>query len=131
MLNVSTDNVCRLIDLAREFHAQEQVSIPEDPGNPSGDWAVQTLASHADDATFQEFKSIVDDLEPDQQQEVVALLWLGRGDYEEEEWQDALQLAEDSWNRRTAEYLIAHPFLPDHLVDGLDMLGYSCESLER
>lgn len=130
MLNVSTDNIRQLIALAREFQAQEEVSFPEEPGNPSGDWAMQMLASHADDSTFQEFKSIVDDLEPDQQQEVVALLWVGRGDYGEDEWDLAVEQARDSWNLRTAEYLIAHPHLSDYLTEGLDAMGYSWDSLE-
>ena len=127
MLNVSVYSVCRLIELAREFHAQEAVSIPEEPDSPSGDWAVQMLASHATDDSFREFKSIVDDMEPDQQQEVVALLWLGRGDYSEEEWQEALVLAKDSWNLRTAEYLIGHPLLSDYLEAGLEVFGRSCD----
>lgn len=130
MLNVSTLNICRLSELAREFQAQEEVSFPENPGNPSGDWAAQILASHADDSTFGEFKSIVDDLEPDQQQEVVALLWLGRGDYGEDEWGEALLHARDSWNLRTAEYLIAHPHLSDYLAEGLEALGYSADCQE-
>ncbi|WP_323846558.1 DUF3775 domain-containing protein [Microbulbifer magnicolonia] len=126
MLSVSPDNVCRLVELAREFHAQEAVTIPEDPANPSGDWAVQMLASHADDASFLEFKAIVDDLEPDQQQELVALLWLGREDYGRPEWRDALAQAADSWNPQTAEYLIAHPLLASYLEKGLDLHGYQC-----
>lgn len=130
MLNVSTHNICRLIDLAREFQAQEEVSFPEDPGSPSGDWAAQILASHQDDSTFGEFKSIIDDLEPDQQHEVVALLWVGRGDYCEDEWDDAVLQARDSWNLRTAEYLIAHPHLSDYLAEGLEVMGYSPDCLE-
>lgn len=130
MLNVSTHNIGRLINLAREFHAQEEVSFPEEAANPSGDWGAQILASHSDDASFQEFKSIIDDLEPDQQQEIVALLWLGRGDFGEDEWESVLELAEDSWTLRTAEYLIAHPHLADYLTEGLDTLGYDAESLE-
>ncbi len=126
MLNIGSDTVCRLIDLAREFHAQEEVSIPEEPANPSGDWAVQMLASHADDASLQEFKAIIEDLEPDQQQEIVALLWLGREDYSKGEWRDALEQAADSWNLETAEYLIAHPLLADYLEKGLDLFGYHC-----
>lgn len=127
MLNVNSETVCRLITLAREFHAQEEVTFPEEPENASGDWVIQVLASHSGDTTFLEFKSIIDDLEPDQQQEMVALLWLGRGDFAADEWAAALEEAADSWNLRTAEYLIAHPLLPDYLLEGLDMLGYSCE----
>lgn len=126
MLNVGPDTVCRLIELAREFHAQEAVTFPEEPGNPSGDWAVQMLASHDDDTTLQEFTAIVADLEPDQQQEVVALMWMGRGDFDVGEWRDCVKEARANWSPRTAEYLIAHPMVADHLAEGLDMLGYSC-----
>lgn len=76
MLNVSVDTVYELINLAREFHAQEQVSFPEDAGNPSGDWAVQMLADHAGDATADAFIATVNDLDVDQQQELVALFWI-------------------------------------------------------
>lgn len=127
MLSTSPDTICRLINLAREFQAQEGVSFPEDPDNPSGDWAVQMLASHANDESYQEFKSIVDDLEPDQQQEVVALLWLGRDDYSKADWKALLAQAADSWNSRTAEYLITHPLLPDYLDRGLELFDYRCD----
>lgn len=127
MLDVNPDTVCRLIELAREFHAQEEVVIPDEPGDPGDDWGVQILASHSGDATFLEFKSIIEDLEPDQQQEIVALLWLGREDYVLEEWDDALEDARYAWSDHTAEYLMAHPFLPDYLAEGLSQHGYACE----
>lgn len=127
MLDVNPETVCRLITLARVFHAKEAVVIPEQPTSPSDDWAMQILADHADDEVFLEFKSIIDDLEPDQQQQVVALLWLGRGDGTLEDWPELLEQAQDDWNPSTAEYLIAHPFLADHLLEALDMQGYACE----
>lgn len=127
MLDINPDIVCRLIELSREFHAQEEVVFPEIEGSPSGDWATQMLANHVDDMSFQEFKSIVRDLEPGQQQQVVALLWTGRGDFSEEEWEDALEQARYEWNLKTAEYLIVHPLLAEHLEEGLELLGYSCD----
>jgi hypothetical protein len=127
MFDVNPDIVCRLIELAREFHAQEEVVFPEIIGNPSGDWATQTLASHIEDMTFQEFRSIVQDLEPDQQQQIVALLWVGRGDFTIDEWEDALELAHDDWTPSTAEYLIVHPLLVEYLMEGLELFGYRCD----
>ena len=127
LLDISIETVCRIIDLAREFHAQEQVVIPEEPGNPSGDWAQQVLAAHVDDRTFQEFKANIQDLEPDQQNQLVALLWLGRGDYERDEWNDAVTYAAECASPRTAEYLMAHPMLADYLIEGLAHFGYSCD----
>ena len=95
-LNLSGATVCHLVELARHVHAQEAVTIPEDPGNPDdGDWPAQILADHRQDTALQEFHAVVEDLETDQQQERVALLWLGRGDYSEEEWDEALSLARD------------------------------------
>jgi hypothetical protein len=127
MLELNPDTVCFLIDKAHEFHAKEDVVIPDTPGSPTEDWALQVLADHGDDATLQEFKNTVQDLEPDQQVQLVALLWLGRGDYSVDEWDDALAEARRSWTPRTAEYLIAHPLLADYFEDALSELGYSCE----
>lgn len=127
MLDVNPETVCRLIALARAFHAKDVVVIPQDPTSPSDDWALQVLADHADDELFLEFESIIADLEPDQQQQIVALLWLGRGDGTLEDWAALLEQARDQWNPRTAEYLIAHPYLADFLQEALDMQGYSCD----
>ncbi|MFW6093270.1 MAG: DUF3775 domain-containing protein [Pseudomonadota bacterium] len=127
MLDVNPDTVCRLIDLAREFHGQEAVSIPEEPDNPADHWPREVLAAHTGDATLGEFRSIIEDLEPDQQQQVVGLLWVGRGDYELDEWADALEYAAHAWTETTADYLIAHPLLADYLREGLELHGYSCD----
>lgn len=127
MLEISVDTVCRLVALAREFHAQEQVVIPEEPGNPGDDWGLQVLAAHAGDSTFREFKSIVRDLDPDQQHELVALFWLGRGDYSLDEWNDAVEYAAECNAGNTSEYLIAHPMLSDYLVEGLAAYDISCD----
>lgn len=127
MITVNPETISRLMDLARTFHAKEQVVIPQEPNSPSDDWALQALADHEGDEYYSEFESIIDDLEPDQQQEVVALMWLGRGDGTLEEWDDLLKQAGEQWNTRTADYLIAHPFLAEHLREGLDMHGYDSD----
>ena len=128
MLNLNPDTVCFLISKARVFHSQEGVVIPEITDSPSDDWALQALAAHSGDSVFQEFKSTIDDLEPDQQQEVVALMWLGRDEFSIDEWEAAREEARNSWTENTAEYLIGHPQLSDYLLEGLDLLGYSCDS---
>jgi hypothetical protein len=127
MLDINPDTICFLIDKAHEFHAREEVVIPDTPGSPTEDWALQILADHGDDAIVQEFRSTVADLEPDQQAQLVALFWLGRGDYDVEEWDEAVAEARRLRNARTAEYLIAHQLVADCFEDGLDLLGYSCE----
>ncbi|HID49269.1 MAG TPA: DUF3775 domain-containing protein [Chromatiales bacterium] len=127
MLDVNPETVCYLIDRAREFHAREEVVIPDNPDSSTDDWALQVLADHQGDLTYQEFVATVNDLEPDQQQNLVALLWVGRGDFDASEWQAALDEARESWTPQTGEYLIAHPLLADYLLEGLTLLGYGCE----
>lgn len=127
MLELNPETVCFLIGKAREFHAKEEVVIPDEHLSPSEDWARQVLAVHGGDPTFQEFKATIYDLEPDQQATVVALMWLGRGDYDEDQWNAAYSEAVSANTSRTAEYLIATPLLSDFLEEGLSMLGYSCE----
>jgi len=127
MLDVNPNTVCELMELAREFHAQEQVVFPEEPEISGVEWPLQMLEAHSEDPTLDIFRSLVDDLTPDQQQQVVALLWLGRGDYSLDEWEDALTYAAEAWNEATADYLIAHPLLANHLAEGLDQHGYRCD----
>ena len=129
MLNVRPETICFIIAKAREFQAKEEVVIPEIPSSPAEDWAMQVLADHADDFCLQEIRETVDDLDPDQQAELIALMWLGRGDYSIEEWdtavEDALAHYEDHGN--STEYLLAHPMVSDDLEEGLIAHGYSCE----
>jgi hypothetical protein len=127
MIDVSPDTVCFIINKAREFHAKEQVAIPEPPNSPADDWAMQVLADHLDDFTYAELRNTINDLEPDQQICLVALMWLGRGDFAIDEWSDALEQARDAYNARTAEYLIATPLVADYLEEGLNAHGYACD----
>jgi hypothetical protein len=126
MLDVNPDTVRFLIDKAREFQVKESVTFPEQqPLSPADDDSLtQILADHGDDPTLGEFRSTVDDLEPDQQVSLVALMWVGRGDYDAEEWDTALAQAGESWNERTADYLIGTPLVGDYLEEGLELLGY-------
>ena len=126
MLNINPDIVCSIISRAREFHAKEEVVIPN-AGDDDADWAMQVLADHADDPSFQELKTNIDDLEPDQQVTLVALMWLGRGDYTTEDWQEAVLFARERWNHRTAEYLIGTPLVADYLEEALSQFNLSCD----
>ena len=138
MLTVNADVVCRLIDLSHIFHGQEGLAIPDEMDNevldssaaiadsPADDAPRQMAAGHGDNTAFQEFKSIIDEMDRDQQLEVVGLLWLGRGDYTLEEWDSVIEQARDQWTPDTAEYLMDHPLLAAYLQEGLEQHGYDC-----
>ncbi len=128
MLNIQPETVCFIITKAREFQAKEGVVIPEDlPDSPSENWAQQMLADHDGDHTLQEVSGAIAELDDDALVELVALMWLGRGDYTLEEWRVAKQDAEASRSDHTAGYLLSHPQVAFYLEEGLNAHGFSCD----
>jgi hypothetical protein len=126
MLHIRLETLCFIIAKAREFQAKEDVVIPEVPESPSDDWALQVLADHRDDYSVREIEDTLAELNGRQRAELIALMWLGRGDYEIDEWEAAVDEALGDLSVRAAEYLLAHPMVPDYLEDGLIAHGYYC-----
>lgn len=126
MLEINPEIVCNIIQRAREFHAKEVVHIPEEPPEKTDDWYEQVLSDYAEDDTLQEVMSTIKDLEPIQQASIVALFWIGRGDFEVQEWNEALAEARRNWTDATAEYLLTKPMVADYLEEALNKMGFDC-----
>ncbi|MDX8468618.1 DUF3775 domain-containing protein [Mesorhizobium sp. VK23B] len=77
----------------------------------------------SEDLTEEEFRELINDLNVDEAAELVALAWVGRGDYEASEWVDAVAAARERANKRTAKYLLGLPQLADWLEEGLEAIG--------
>jgi hypothetical protein len=129
-LTISPETVCFLIVKAREFDVKDPVSEPDPGSNASDDHMISVLEDHGDDPSAQEISSVIDALSVDEQVDLVALAWLGRGDYTATDWAEVRGEAYAARNDRTAAYLLGMPLLPDHLEEGLSMLGMSCEEFE-
>ena len=130
MLDTNPLTICRLIELAREIHEQqslETLASTDDLPDEDDEEPRHQPDLDCGDSLLREFAAIIDDLEPDQQQQLVALLWLGRGDFTLDEWNADLKQAQQAWNENTADYLIRHPQLADFLSEGLDLFGYRCD----
>lgn len=126
-LELNPDTVCFIITKVHEFQAKEQILISEESYNLGEDWSRQMLADYHEDLTYVELKTTINDLEPDQQCSLVALMWLGRGDFDVSEWEAAVKEARERWTHHTAEYLTGTPLAADYLLEGLSLLGHSCE----
>lgn len=96
-------------------------------GGNDDDWAIQMLADHGSDLSLQELRSGVHGLDRELQAELLALKWLGRGDYTPDEWEDALQEAIDNWSPEIMDRLIATPLISEYLLEALDALGIEHE----
>ena len=129
-LSIALDKVCFFIVKAREFEAKDVVTEPDPGSNPIDDTMVSVLEDHPDDPTQQELRSFIDALTEDEQVDLVALTWLGRGDGTIDEWDDLRAEAARLHNNRTAAYLMGKPMLGDHLEEGLSQFGLSCEDFQ-
>ncbi|HXG77873.1 MAG TPA: DUF3775 domain-containing protein [Methyloceanibacter sp.] len=126
-LEISPDKVGFIIVKAREVAAK--VAAWDDGASSDHD-ADSILESFSDDATQEELKEFIRDLNEDEQASLVALAWIGRGSFAPEELDEALATARAERTNRTEEYLLGMPLLPDYLEEGLDRLGYSVEDAE-
>ena len=128
MIELNPEIVCMVIQRAREFQIEEIVSPSETETefDLSDGVDIEYSGSVDDDLRFQEVSGMIQDLEPDQQVTLVALMWLGRGDYDMDSWEAAITEAGDSWTERTPEYLLSTPMLADYLCEGLEQHGYEC-----
>ena len=127
-LEISPEKVGFVIVKAREIAAK--VAAWEDNGATSDHDAELILESFSDDATQEQLKEFIRDLNVDEQASLVALAWIGRGSFTPEELDEALATARAERTNRTEDYLLGMPLLPDYLEEGLDRLGYSVEDAE-
>jgi len=121
-IELNRDTVRFIIETAREFHTRRDVVLEEIPEIPTEDWSLPTRVDGAADPYYEEMKTTINDLEPDQQVSLVALMWVGRGDFSSGEWADALKLAGERWTKHTADYLIGTAMLADYLSEGLEQI---------
>jgi hypothetical protein len=56
--------------------------------------------------------------------DLVAMFWIGRGDFSREEFAEARALAVERAGEPVADYLLGEPALGDFVEEGLVALGY-------
>jgi hypothetical protein len=129
-LSVSPEKVCYIIMRAREFDAKVDAAEPDSDSTPEDGDEGDIFEDHADDPTLAELHAAIDDLNEDEVIDLIALAWLGRGDFTRDGWEEARALARERHRRHSSGYLIGMPALGDYLEEGLAALGYSCEGYE-
>lgn len=119
--------VCNIIQKAREINIAEDLELPESQEDLSeAEWS-ELLSEYQNDMSYLELKNLIEELEPDQQLDLIALMYVGRGDFSEAEWREARHEAHVISPASRADYLISKPMLADYLSEGLAMFGYSCD----
>jgi Protein of unknown function (DUF3775) len=129
-LSIATEKVCFIVVKAREFDVKDVVTDPDDASNASDDNMISVLEDHGDDPVANELRGFIGALNEDEQTDLVALAWLGRGDGTIDDWRELRAEAARAHNKRTASYLLGMPLLADHLEEALAQFGRSCDDFE-
>jgi hypothetical protein len=123
-LGISLEIVATVVDLANAVQdAEEGLLSGEDDEDEDED---------EDEITEEMLTDFIDELNEEQQVALIALAWVGRGDYEPEEWEEALKIAAERNARGDASaYLTGMEGLGDLLSEGAGAFGIAIEEVER
>jgi hypothetical protein len=130
-IDIAPEKVAHVIIKAREYDVKvgawndnpQEGDAEEDPN--------AILEDFANDPTRAELATFIEGLNYDEQANLVALAWVGRGTFEKEEFAEAVETARAERVNATAGYLLGMPLLADYLEEGLEKMGYSVEDAER
>jgi hypothetical protein len=124
-LNISIEKIRDIVLLAREFDFAEFPDDPDPGSEPDAVADPETILDDGEDPTEAELHEMIDDLNVDELIDLIALVWVGRGDFDRAEWQEARGLARERQEKKASDYLLGMPTLSDYLEDGLATLGHA------
>lgn len=110
---------------AREFHAKVDEVDPDEGSNPTDDKMIDVLEFQADDSVEEELVSAIQGLDEDERLDLIALIWIGRGDFSLKQWSEARQNARRIDQLGVADYVLGLPMASDYLQEGLSQFGHS------
>ena len=125
-MDIALDKVCELILRMREIDVKDGMTDPDSGSNPIDDGSTDVLTSSADDSTEEQVREFLEGLNDDERHDIVAIAWIGRGDFEPEDWAEARRTARERESLSTGDYLIGIQNVGDLLDEGLAALGRSC-----
>lgn len=129
-LGISLETVATVVDHARAYQIKEETDPEQLSEDENSEAAL--LQEEPEEMTEDTLHEFINDLNEDEQAALIALAWVGRGDYEAGEWQEALRLArERNEGRDAADYLLGMDMLGDLLSEGVAAFGLSIEDVER
>jgi hypothetical protein len=120
-LQIAPEKVGWLILKSRSFDTKVAPVIPADES--SDDDEVELLENRQQDPDVAEIAGFVRALNEDEETDLVALTWVGRGTFDIADWEEARRTAREERTTRTERYLLGMPLLADYLAEGLEAFG--------
>ena len=126
---LDTQKVCFLIVKFREFGVQAEPNLGGG-SDATDDKFVAVFNNEAEPLVVKEAEGLIAGMSVEEQQELIALSLVGRGDYSKEEWTDAMTAAASHPEPTTSAFLMQNPTVSDDLEEGLSLFGFSCSDFE-
>jgi hypothetical protein len=120
---LNRETLAFIILKAQAFDALVPSDDPSDASNAADDRGVDVLEDERDNPTARELRAKIASLDDDAKAALVALTWIGRGDYDADEWSDAFTAARERSEAPTTRYLMGIPLLGDLLAEGASAIG--------
>ena len=128
-LSISPEKVFFIVAKARQSDSKATESdLVTDLSDDDRSYGLEDLSKETDRS---ELSGFIRGLNVDEQIDLVALMWLGRGDGDLDSWHDLRSEAARAHNNRTASYLIGTPMVADYLEEALSQFGKSFEDFEE
>ncbi|HHN73173.1 MAG TPA: DUF3775 domain-containing protein, partial [Thermopetrobacter sp.] len=114
---ITPDKVAQVIVRAREIDAKVGAWEEFDRMHPGEEDADSVLEARRQDPARSALQAFLGEMTSGELAELVALMWVGRGSFEAEEWDEAVATAREEHTgiAGTARYLLGVPLLADYL----------------
>lgn len=126
-LRISTDKVCDFIEAAREVAGLVEPTTGDKTTTGDDSKLVTIEDNPAEDDRRGQMIEFINGLNTAEQTDLLALIYLGRGDFDIAEWHDAVREAAMRLDDRSADFMIGDAALPEYLGAGLDAFDRSCD----
>jgi hypothetical protein len=127
-LRINPDKVCQIIEAGRELAGRVAPTTGDRTTN-GDDSPLHFIEQDVDDPTRQQIVEMIAGMNVEEQVDLLALIYLGRGDFGLDEWDDALEEARTRIDDADADFMIGDVALPGYLGEALDAFGKSCPDL--
>lgn len=122
----------RIAELAREFSAEDYGPASDDDDRDSDTVRYDEAGFDEDvktariDPLHAELAGMIEALDIDELRDLLALIWLGRGDFDGR-WDAARRQARETESLHLISYLEQTPLVDEYISEALDVLGYPAD----
>lgn len=127
---INPETVSYVIAMARDIEDMLPSSDADDSESHRGEADdPELITEHEYDTIYQELRAFLETLSDEELAALTAILWVGRGTYDADEFDAAMTEAASLDAARAPDYLLSNDLLAEYLAEGMSALGVDLEEL--